>query len=159
MDYLTVYDSGPPSCLTSVWPVPRQPWSCCHDVSPRRDGEGAPEPDQRLGCSRLLPHPAECPSPIEPTAVETEPATHSLPWLLVGCTSPHHRATAWHTGRSPQIGSWMQPSLCLVSFSLSSSIRISLSLIYSPFMLLFFVICSHISLSPFLFSRKCCLPI
>lgn len=96
MDYLTVYDSGPPSCLTSVWPVPWQPWSCCHDVSPRRDGEGAPEPDQRLGCSRLLPHPAECPSPIEPTAVETEPATHSLPWLLVGCTSPHQSYCLTH---------------------------------------------------------------
>lgn len=99
--YLTMCGSSLPSCLTSVWPALRQPWSCCHDVSPTRDAGGAPEPDLSPGCPCLLPLPAACPSPSEPTAVEIEPATHSLPWLPAGYTSPHQNATAWQTGRHP----------------------------------------------------------
>jgi len=78
-----------PSCLT---------WSCCHDVSPRRNSGGTPKPDRSPGCPHPLPLPAACPSPSEPTAVETEPATYWLPWL----PSSHYAATAGHTGRHPQ---------------------------------------------------------
>lgn len=77
-----------PLHLTSVWPVHLQPRSCCHDVPPRRDATGAQGWDPSRGYPHPLPLPAVCPSPSEPTAEETEPATYSPPWrLLLGCTS------------------------------------------------------------------------
>lgn len=139
----------------------RFPGSPDHAVMTWAPGETAKEPQSRISVWAVpvsCPTQQSVPAPSSPLQWrQSLPRTHchGCWWAAPLCT----RATAWHTGRSPQIGSWMQPSLCLVSFSLSSSIQISLSLIYSPFMLLFFVICSHISLSPLLFSRKCCLPI
>lgn len=117
-----------PSCLTSVWLVLQQSWSCHHDGSPRRDGGGAPSLDPSRGRSRLPPLPAVCPSPSEPTAVETEPATHSLPWPPVGYTSQHHSATARHLFSLSKMMDEITRSNLLLAFSffLQSNIQISL---------------------------------
>lgn len=79
--------------LTSVWLVSLHPKSFYHDVHPRKDATRAQESDSSPGWPRRPPLSSVCPSPSKPTAAETVPAMHSLPWLT-GFNSSFHNFTA-----------------------------------------------------------------
>lgn len=79
--------------LTSVWLVSLHPKSFYHDVHPRKDATRAQESDPSPGWPRRPPLSSVCPSPSKPTAAETVPAMHSLPWLT-GFNSSFHNFTA-----------------------------------------------------------------